>query len=151
MHSHIKKIRTCTFLVSILFANLSVAAGISVSVPVAEMQYTETGIGPIKVAPGYGDMFKGAHSNFVKIPGGFNSPLHFHTEDYYAVVVSGVVGNGVEGAQDIPLSPGSYWFQSGNEKHVTKCLSSTECVFFVTQPGKFDFMAPQLGQSQKAN
>lgn len=140
MRGHIKKIRISTVLVLPLFANPSIAASPSVSIPVTEIKYTETGIGPIKVAPGYGDMTKGAHSNFVKIPGGFSSPPHIHTENYYAVVVNGVIGNGVEGAQDIPLPPGSYWFQKGNEKHVTKCLSSTECVFFVTQPGKFDFI-----------
>ena len=140
MRSHIKKIGTSTALVSVLFASSGIAAGVSVSIPVTEIKYTETGIGPIKVAPGYGDMTKGAHSNFVKIPGGFSSPPHIHSEDYYAVVVNGVIGNGMAGTQDIPLSPGSYWFQKGNEKHVTKCLSSTECVFFVTQPGKFDFI-----------
>lgn len=140
MHSHIKKISIPAFFASALFASLGIAAGTSISIPVTEMKYVETGIGPIKVAPGYGDMTKGAHSNFVKIPGGFSSPPHTHTEDYYAVVVSGVIGNGMEGMQDIPLPPGSYWFQKGNEKHVTKCLSSTECVFFVTQPGKFDFV-----------
>lgn len=85
-------------------------------------------------------MFKGAHSNYVKLPALFTSPPHVHTEDYYAVVVSGVVANGLEGSEDIPLPPGSYWFQKGNEKHVTKCLSSTECVFFVTQSEKFDFL-----------
>ena len=113
MRGHIKKIRISTVLVLPLFANPSIAASPSVSIPVTEIKYTETGIGPIKVAPGYGDMTKGAHSNFVKIPGGFSSPPHIHTENYYAVVVNGVIGNGVEGAQDIPLPPGSYWFQKG--------------------------------------
>jgi len=140
MYSHSRKIGIATFFISVFMASQSANAGTSASVPVTELKYTETGIGPINVAPGFGDMTKGAHSNFVKIPGGFNSPPHTHTEDYYAVVVSGVVGNGMEGAQDIPLPPGSYWFQKGNEKHVTKCLSANECVFFVTQPGKFDFV-----------
>ena len=76
-------------------------------------------------------MTKGAHSDFVKIPGGFSSPLHVHTEDCYAVVVSGVINNGMEGTQDIPLPPGSYWSQKGGEKHMTKCLSATECVFLL--------------------
>lgn len=139
MHRHIKKVGLTTVLASALFANLGFA-GTSVSIPVTEMKYTETGIGPIKVAPGHGDMSKEAHSNFVKIPGGFSSPVHIHSEDYYAVVVAGVIGNGKEGAEDIPMPPGSYWYQKGNERHITKCLSPTECVFFVTQPGKFDFV-----------
>ncbi len=122
------------------FTHIAIAAEASHSVPVTEMHYMATGIGPIEVAPGYGDMSKGAHSNYVKIPGNFTSPPHTHSDDYYGVVIAGVVANGVDGAQDIPLAPGSYWFQKGKEKHVTKCISATECVFFVTQPGKFDFL-----------
>lgn len=140
MRHPIKQTSISIVLLSVLGTTPGIAAGVSVSVPTTEMKYIETGIGPIKVAPGYGDMSKGAHSNFVKIPGGFSSPPHTHTEDYYAVVVNGVVSNGMEGVQDIPLPSGSYWFQKGMEKHVTKCLSPTECVFFVTQPGKFDFI-----------
>jgi len=37
------------------------------------------------------------------------------------------------------LPAGSYYFQKGGERHVTKCISSNECVFFVSQNGKFDF------------
>jgi hypothetical protein len=120
--------------------NSGYAAESSLSLPVTEMHYSPAGIGPIEISPGHGDMTQGTHSNFVKIPGGFVSPPHTHTEDYYGVVVAGVVANGAEGAKDIPLPIGSYWFQKGKEKHVTKCLSATECVFFVTQPGKFDFV-----------
>jgi len=137
MHNTIKSIGVLAFAFG---ANIAVAAESSLSIPVTDMHYIATGIGPIEVAPGYGDMSKGAHSNFVKIPGGFTSPPHTHTDDYYGVVVAGVIANGQEGAQDIPMPPGSYWFQKGREKHVTKCISSTECVFFVTQPGKFDFL-----------
>jgi hypothetical protein len=140
MHMHVKKIGISTLLVSTLFANPSVAVDTSVSIPVTEMKFVETGNGPIKAAPAYGDRFKGAYSNFIKLPGGFVSPPHIHTEDFYAAVISGVVANGKVGEQDIPLPPGSYWFQKGNEKHVTKCLSPTECVFFNTQPGKADFV-----------
>lgn len=139
MRNSIKGFTIAAALVSASFANMAFAES-SLSRPITEMHYMATGIGPIEVAPGYGDMNKGAHSNYVKIPGNFTSPPHTHSEDYYGVVVAGVVANGVEGAQDIPLAPGSYWFQKGKEKHVTKCISATECVFFVTQPGKFDFL-----------
>ena len=30
-------------------------------------------------------------------------------------------------------------FRRGEESHVTECLSKTECLFFLVQPGKFDF------------
>lgn len=74
------------------------------------------------------------------MPGGYVGPPHTHSEDYWAVVITGVGANGAPGAADVPLPPGSYWTQRGNEVHVTKCLSAVECVFFVSQTGKFDYL-----------
>jgi beta-alanine degradation protein BauB len=109
--------------------------------PVTQMKFFDTGIGPLKAAPGFGDFSKGAHSTFIKLPAGFATPLHFYTEDLYGVVISGVVANAVDASvTDVPLAPGSYWFQKGKAAHITKCLSATECVVFITQPGKFDFV-----------
>ncbi len=67
-------------------------------------------------------------------------PPHTHSDDYWSVVLTGVMVNGRPGSKDIPLPAGSYYFQKGGEVHVTKCLTATECVFFVNQIGKFDFM-----------
>lgn len=126
---------------STLLAAHAYAAETSVSVPVNDVKFFDTGVGPLKAAPGFGDLSKGAHSTFVKLPAGFVSPLHTHTEDYYGVVITGVVANEVDAsAKDRPLPPGSYWFQKGKAKHVTKCLSANECVVFITQPGKFDYV-----------
>lgn len=113
----------------------------SISKPVTELTFFDTGIGPIKAAAGFGDLNKGAHGSFTKLPAGFVSPLHHHTEDYYGVVISGVVANEPSAtAKERPLPPGSYWFQKGNADHVTKCLSANECVTFISQRGKFDFI-----------
>jgi anti-sigma factor ChrR (cupin superfamily) len=113
----------------------------SISLPVTELKWFDTGVGPLKAAPAFGDLSKGPHSTFVKLPAGFVSPLHIHTGDYYGVVITGVVANEVDGkAKDRPLPPGSYWFQKGNANHVTKCLSTNECVVFITQSSKFDYL-----------
>lgn len=113
----------------------------SISVPNAQLHWFDTGVGPLKAAPAYGDLAKGPHSTFVRLPPGFVSPLHIHTGDYYGVVVSGVVANEVDAkVPDRPLPPGSYWFQKGNVNHVTKCLSTTECIVFITQSTKFDYL-----------
>jgi len=132
-----------------LIAALALSAGLAavghatntfINPPITEMKFVDTGIGPLKAAPGFGDFTKGAHSTFIKLPAGFVTPLHVHTADYYGVVISGVVANAVDASvTDVPLAPGSYWFQKGKAAHVTKCLSATECVLFITQPSKFDF------------
>lgn len=141
MKYHLRQLARALVAASTLLLAHAYAAETSVSVPVSEVKFFDTGVGPLKAAPGFGDLSKGAHSSFVKLPAGFVSPLHTHTEDYYGVVVTGVVANEVDAAaKDRPLPPGSYWFQKGKAKHVTKCLSANECVVFITQPGKFDYL-----------
>lgn len=141
MKYQLRQLARALFAASTLLLAHAYAAENSVSVPVSEVKFFDTGVGPLKAAPGFGDLSKGAHSTFVKLPAGFVSPLHTHTEDYYGVVVTGVVANEADAAtKDRPLPPGSYWFQKGKAKHVTKCLSANECVVFITQPGKFDYL-----------
>jgi len=64
--------------------------------------------------------------------------MHIHSGEYWAVVISGVGVNGVPGSVDVPLPTGSYWSQKGGERHVTKCVSVTECIFFINQTNAFD-------------
>jgi hypothetical protein len=91
-------------------------------------------------APAYGDLAHGAHGTFIKMPAGFVSKVHTHTGDYWGVVISGVAVNGKPGSADIPLPVGSYWLQKGGESHVTKCISPNECIFFLNQKEKFDYL-----------
>jgi hypothetical protein len=118
----------------------------SVSTPVTALSYGSTGVsdgvhGELHAAPAYGDLAHGAHGTFIKMPAGFVSPIHIHTEDYWGVVISGVAVNGLPGSKDVELPVGSYWFQKGGERHVTKCISPNECIFFISQNGKFDYIA----------
>ena len=117
----------------------------SVSTPVTALQYGPTGVsdgihGELLAAPAYGDLGHGPHGTFIRMPPGFVSSVHIHTEDYWGVVVSGVAVNGQPGSKDVPLPVGSYWFQKGGERHVTKCISPNECLFFISQQGKFDYV-----------
>ena len=118
--------------------------GPSVSVPVDQVQFGGTGIktdaGELMAGAAYGNPFKGKHGTFVRMPAGFVSPLHTHTEDYFAVVIKGIGVNGPDAAAATELQAGSYWFQKGEEPHVTKCVSKEDCLFFIVQPGKFDYV-----------
>ena len=123
------------------------AATTSVSRPAASFVFGPTGvkteIGELKAAPAYGDLTHGMHGTFIRMPAHFVSPLHTHTEDYFGVVIEGVGVNTQQGGEDKALPVGSYWLQKGKEKHVTKCVSDTDCLFFIYQPGKFDYLAAQ--------
>lgn len=117
----------------------------SISTPVTQLQYGPTGVsdglhGELKAAPAYGDLAHGPHGTFIKMPAGFVSPVHIHTQDYWGIVISGVAVNGTPGSTDVALPVGSYWFQKGGERHVTKCISPNECIFFIGQNGKFDYV-----------
>ena len=114
-------------------------------VPVEDLKWFDTGIGPLQAAVAYGDMSKGPYGVFLKFPGDFVSPVHHHSSEYRAVVVTGTIVNSEEGEADITMQPGSYWYQRGNVNHVTQCVSSDGCTVFLTQPGKFDFL-PKEGK-----
>ena len=135
-----------------VLAAISVAAlagtlgKLSVSTPVTQLTYGPTGVsdgvhGELNAAPAYGDLGHGAHGTFIKMPAGFVSKVHIHTGDYWGVVISGVAVNGLPGSHDVQLPVGSYWFQKGGERHVTKCISPNECIFFINQNERFDYIA----------
>lgn len=115
----------------------------SENVPATTLKYQPTGIGPLQAADAYGDKSTGEHGTFIKLPAGFVSPLHAHTGDYHAVVLTGVIVNVEPGGREVELSAGSYWTQEGGKLHVTKCIGPTECTFFVSQSVKFDFILPK--------
>jgi len=117
----------------------------NVSVPNTDLDFFETGIfdvngvGPILGAAAYGDMTKGEHSTFIRMPSGFKGAVHTHTHDFWVTVISGVAVNTAVNGKDIVLPSGSYWFQPGGKPHYTNCISSIECVYFVSQNGAFDY------------
>lgn len=121
-----------------------VSGGPSVNKPVTQLKYFDTGVGKnsgvgtLHAASAHGDLQHGAHGTFIKMPAGFVSEVHSHTGEYWAVVIAGVAVNGTPGSEDVPLPVGSYWSQKGGEEHVTKCISSNECIFFINQTVKFD-------------
>lgn len=122
----------------------TVHEGPSVSTPANQINFIGTGVktekGELLAGPAYGDMLHGRHGTFVRMPRGFISRVHTHTNDYFGVVIKGVASNQAPGGKVTPLPVGSYWFQRGEEPHVTQCLSKTDCLFFLVQPGKFDYV-----------
>jgi len=137
---------TAALAVTALGAAAATNGSASISTPVTALQYGPTGVsdgvhGELMAAPAYGDLGHGPHGTFIRMPAGFVSHVHIHTEDYWGVVISGVAVNGVPGSTDQPLPVGSYWFQKGGERHITKCISPNECLFFISQQGKFDYLS----------
>ncbi|HEV8267089.1 MAG TPA: DUF4437 domain-containing protein [Thermoanaerobaculia bacterium] len=91
----------------------------------------------VKVAVVWGDAKKGPHGAFHKFPAGFATPLHTHSANLKAVVISGTIIEGEDG-KETKLPPGSYFMQPHTVKHTTKCDAGSECVIYATANKGFD-------------
>jgi len=122
--------------------------GTSVSNPASHYSFSDTGargVNPktgIQVSNVWGDVTKGAHGAFFRFDPGFESPVHTHTYDYYAVVIKGDLENYQPGQKPEKLGPGSYWYQRGKQAHTTACVSKEPCEIYIVQQNKFDAQIP---------
>src|SRR5262245_36844243 len=89
-------IATFTFFTCIAGLTLAQENIMSSSLPADKVQFGPTGIkteiGELKAGAAYGDLTKGRHGTFLRIPAKYVGPLHSHTADYFGIVVQGVAG-----------------------------------------------------------
>ena len=97
----------------------------------------------VKRAVLWGDPEKGSHGALHKFVAGFESPLHHHTSDYRAVVISGTLIITPEGGAAKKLPPGSWGSFTGKNKHTTKCDSGSECIVMLDVKGPFDVVVEE--------
>jgi quercetin dioxygenase-like cupin family protein len=104
------------------------------------------GDGP-KRAVVFGDPDRGAHGFYLRLPPNWESPNHYHSASYHAVLIEGEVVNNYEGqTEEVKVAKGGYFATVNNVNHVTKCLSSIECIIYVQMDAAFD--APPAWQSE---
>ena len=116
------------------------AGGKSVLWAAGDLKWVDVPNLPVKTAVLWGDPAKGAHGALHKFPAGFEAPLHHHTADHHALVVSGTAILTPEGEAPKRLGPGSYFAFTGKKKHTTKCDAASECVLFVDCSGPWDLV-----------
>lgn len=92
----------------------------------------------VKMAVLWGDPTKGAHGAIHKFPGGFAAPLHHHTANHRALVLTGTVTLTPDGEAAKKLGPGSYFTFTGKKKHTTACDAGADCQIFVDCSGSWD-------------
>jgi hypothetical protein len=108
---------------------------------------------PLQVAKLWGDRLKGGeYGMLLKLPPGFEAGSHTHTLDYEAVLVQGSWIHTNDGDASAPkeLAPGSYVFQPGKQSHNDICKSKTDCIIFIHQHGKGDFIPTKAAKSAEA-
>ena len=90
-----------------------------------------------------GDRFAEPYMAMVKLPAGLVSPAHTKTANMFGVILSGSMVHSAVDADpndDVVLPEGSFYKIPKNLPHISKCVSSTDCVSFLYQDGKFDFL-----------
>ena len=115
-----------------------------ITVPAADLKWEALVPGsPVKMSVLWGDYKKGPFGMLLKQPGGgFESGMHTHASDYYAVLVQGTWIHTVEGDSSAPkeLTPGSYVMQPAGQYHIEKFKGAEDCIVYIHQLGKADFI-----------
>ena len=99
----------------------------------------------VMTAVAWGDPATGPHGAFHKFTAGFTSPLHTHSANLRAIVISGTMSMTGEDGREMKLPAGSYFYQPTTFRHVTKCLAGSDCLVFVDADGKWD-LKPVAGK-----
>jgi hypothetical protein len=103
----------------------------------------------VQLATLWGDPGSGAFGAYMRLPAGFNAPLHTHTHAMKVVFVSGTYIQEPDGRPVVHLSPGSFMMQPGGDyRHRTSCGTDTDCVFFVESGGAFDLFVVEDAPSR---
>ena len=110
--------------------------------------------GPLPaVAPIEGDGTKGAYVGYLKLPAGFESPVHSHTNEYWSVLIQGKMthwaANGGSEKDSKQLGVGDLTHMPAKLEHVSKCYPGAECIMVVVQKGKFDFVPAKVASAEK--
>lgn len=96
--------------------------------------YKESPELPVELAPLWGNRMNGEAGTLLRTPPGFDSGLHSHTADYWAVVVQGTWKHWVpstgEGVGQT-LEAGAHWTQVHTQLHQDACVSPVPCIIFL--------------------
>lgn len=98
---------------------------------------------PLTMVTLWGDPGKGEYGALLKLPSGFVAPIHAHTGDYHGINLRGTWRHSFEEGEARDLPPGSYVFQPGMGMHGDACVGPEDCIVFLYQPVKADFIPKQ--------
>jgi hypothetical protein len=110
-----------------------------------ELEWVETSPGsPLKRAMLWGDRNSGGdYAMLLRMPAGFVAPIHAHTGDYHGINLQGTWRHSFDGGAQRDLPPGSYVFQPGMGMHGDSCVGPEDCILFIHQHAKGDFIPKQ--------
>jgi quercetin dioxygenase-like cupin family protein len=116
--------------------------------PVAELKWASAGIPGVSAAVVDGDMAKGPSHFYLRYDAGLVTPLHHHSPDHYATVVSGTLLLTAAGKEN-RLGPGSFFALTGMAKHIARVEGKEPCVMFIDARGAWDVVAEPAAGGKK--
>jgi beta-alanine degradation protein BauB len=126
-----------------VMSNPDITAGAQpIFTPTAELEWFD--LDPqnapgVQLATLWGDPARGGFGAYMRLPAGFDAPLHTHSHAMKVVIVSGTYIQEPHGGAVVRLTPGSFMMQPGGDyRHRTSCGTDSDCVFFVESSGAFD-------------
>lgn len=90
-----------------------------------------------------GDRFKEAYQAMVRLPAGTISPPHIKSANMSGVMLEGQMihyADGTDPSIAAPIGPGVFYRIPAGMAHVSACVSTEDCVVYLTQDDAFDFL-----------
>lgn len=141
--THQKTSLIIAFAMSAAITTQAVSSNKIINTPTPSMQWETTPEG-VQFAALQGDRFVEPYMAMVQLPAGLVSPAHTKTANMFGIVISGTMVHTAQTtggtAADIPLPKGSFYKIPAGLPHISKCISSQDCVTFLYQDGQFDFL-----------
>ncbi len=97
---------------------------------------------PLKIVKLWGDHTKDAdYGMLVKLPAGFSTGMHSHSFEYQTIEIQGKkIHRFKDEEKSEPYTPGSFTFETPGHVHEDVCLGPEDCIVFIHQDKKFDFI-----------
>jgi hypothetical protein len=125
---------------SVSYVPDGVGADAGAMIPAEEIVFVPLMEGsPILVAKLWGERGQGEYGMLIKVPAGFEAGLHAHTGDYHGINLQGTWVHTMDG-QTKELPVGSYVMQPGMKNHNDVCKGPGDCIWFIHQRAKGDFI-----------
>lgn len=114
-----------------------------INTPAPSMQWETTPEG-VRFAALQGNRFVEPYMAMVRLPAGLISPAHTKTANMFGIVISETMVhtalNADENTSETLLPEGSFYKIPAGLPHISKCISSKDCITFLHQDGQFDFL-----------
>jgi hypothetical protein len=97
----------------------------------------------------WGDSSKGPFVFLCRYDGGWELPLHFHTNELRGVILSGTLVIQVSGQPPKELPSGSYFSVPGKTRHTDLCKPGPACVIYFTGDAPLDRISDTSASSRR--